>query len=114
MSNVVDFLEMMGQEARVRHATNAELEQALTGIGIDQELRLAILAGNQQQLEALLGAATNVCCGLHPAEEDDEETEEDDDDEDEDEDDDDDGDGDTEEDEVKKSQSALHRAAATA
>lgn len=105
MSNVVDFLETMGQDARLRHATKAELEQALTGIGIDQELRLAILAGNQQQLEALLGAATNVCCGLHPAEEEeDEETEEDDGEDD-----------DTEQDEGEvKSQSALYRAAVTA
>lgn len=104
MSNVIDFLEVLGQDASLRHASSAELEQALTGVGIDQELRLAILAGNQRQLEALLGAATNVCCGLHPAEEedDDEETEEDDGEDD-----------DTEQDEVK-SQSALYRAAVTA
>ena len=77
MSNVIGFLEAMGQDAQLRHATSDELQQALTGVGIDPQLRAAIVSGDQQLLEALLGATTNVCCGLHPAEPDDDEEEDD-------------------------------------
>jgi len=82
MTTIVDFLERVGKDPELRHATAAELDQALTGIGIDPELRAAIAHGDQARLESLLGAATNVCCGLHtPDDEDEEDAEEDDDEE---------------------------------
>ncbi len=80
MTTIVDFLERVGKDPELRHATSAELEQALTGLGMDPELRAAIANGDQAWLESLLGAATNVCCGLHtPDDDDDEDGEEDDD-----------------------------------
>lgn len=99
MTNVIDFLERIGEDAQLRRATSAELDQALTGAGIDPALRAAILDGDQQSLEALLGAQTNVCCGLHPAEEEEEEEVEEDEPEE---------DDDADEDDMKSQRSALH------
>ncbi|MEO8670841.1 MAG: hypothetical protein ABI411_05965 [Tahibacter sp.] len=67
MSNVVAFLEKMGQDARLRHASKGETELALLQGQIDPLVRAAILSKDQRQLEALLGANTNVCCALAPA-----------------------------------------------
>lgn len=76
MSNVIGFLEKMGQDATLRHATQNELELALTLAQIDPQIRTAILGKDQAQIELLLGAATNVCCGLFPEKEDEDESEE--------------------------------------
>jgi hypothetical protein len=76
MSNVIDFLEKMGQDAQLRHASQDEVERALTGAQIDPELQAAILAKDQSGIEALLGQR-NVCCMLAPSKEnEDEEPEE--------------------------------------
>ena len=107
MSNVIDFLERMGQDAQLRYATIAEVEQALAGAQIDPALRAAILGADQLQLEALLGAATNVCCMVHPTEEEDDEE-----DDDEDEDDDEEFDEDDDDIELKAQRSVANRAAA--
>ena len=109
MSNVIDFLERMGQDAQLRYATIAEVEQALTGAQIDPALRVAILGADQLQLEALLGAATNVCCMVHPTEEEDDD---DDDEDDDDEDDDEELDEDDDDVELKAQRSVADRAAA--
>jgi hypothetical protein len=63
MSNVIDFLEMIGQDARLRHASQDEMKLALANMRMDSDLQAAILANDQQQLEALIGAS-NVCCML--------------------------------------------------
>ena len=74
MSNVIDFLERLGTDAKLRNASDVELEQALVSAQIDPEVRAAILAGDQQRLESLLGATTNVCCVVYaPMREDDDE-----------------------------------------
>jgi hypothetical protein len=70
VSNVINFLEKIGQDAQLRHASTGEIELALNSAQIDPELRAAILSRNQKQLEVLLGARTNVVCGLAPADED--------------------------------------------
>jgi hypothetical protein len=74
VSNVINFLEKIGQDAQLRHASTGEIEHALNNAQIDQQLQAAILDRNQQQLEILLGARTNVVCGLgSPAPDDDKE-----------------------------------------
>jgi hypothetical protein len=90
MSNVIDFLEQMGRDAHLRHATGLDLEAALAQAGIEPPLRAAILGGDSRLLESLLGANPTICCMINvpdeegPAEEeeefeeDDEELEEDD------------------------------------
>ena len=76
MSNVIDFLERMGQDAQLRHASLSEIELALKGAQIDPELQAAILAKDQAGIEALLGRG-HLCCFLLPGKEDeDEDTEE--------------------------------------
>ncbi|TAM59037.1 MAG: hypothetical protein EPN49_11705 [Rhodanobacter sp.] len=63
MSNVIGFLERMGQDAQLRHASQNDVEQALTRAQIDPELQVAILAKDQRRIEALLGVS-NVCCAF--------------------------------------------------
>jgi len=72
MSNVIDFLERMGQDAQLRHASQDEIELVLAGAKIDPELRVAILAGDQARLEIMLGHV-NVCCLVQPGKDDDDE-----------------------------------------
>lgn len=77
MSNVIDFLQRLGQDADLRHAPRTALELALAEAGIDPAL------------EALLGGAnTNVCVMSPGKKEEEEEEDEDDFEDDEDEDDD--------------------------
>lgn len=78
MSNVIDFLEKMGQDARLRLASPAELTLALDGEQLDPAVRNAILAGDQSALDKLLGRGT-LCCMLFPAKEDEDENEREDD-----------------------------------
>jgi len=106
VSNVIDFLQRLDQDADLRHAPRAALELALAEADIDPALREALLGADQRKLESLLGADTNVCAMVSPGkkEEDEEEDEddfddEDDEDEDEDEDDDEDDFDDDEDDE---------------
>jgi len=70
MSNSMEFLVQMGQDAQLRHATNDELEQALTRAQIEPAVRAAVLAGDRRRLEALLGAAGNTFCGIYVPEDD--------------------------------------------
>jgi hypothetical protein len=74
MSNVIDFLERLGKDAQLRHASDQELEQALIGAQIDPAVREAILLRDQRRLESVLGASPNICCAIYaPVREDDDE-----------------------------------------
>jgi hypothetical protein len=76
MSDVIDFLEKMGQDAQLRHGSQSEVELALTSAEIAPELQAAILANDQAHLETLLGQAP-LCVAYMPSEEEqDDETEE--------------------------------------
>jgi hypothetical protein len=88
MSNVLEFLERVGQDWQLRHGGRTALEQAMTQAGIDAALRPALLEEDSPQLASLLQLPANISCVVHPAHEEEEE-EEDDDFEDEEEDDDD-------------------------
>ena len=66
MSNVIAFLERMGQDAQLRHASQSDVELALSRVKIDPELHSAILAKDQKQLEMLLGGSSAVCCMQEP------------------------------------------------
>ena len=84
MMDVIEFLDQLGRNARLRHAAPAELERAIAAAGIAPEVRSALLAGDPLRLGELLGAQPNVCCRVvkpDPAEpdEDEEEDEEEDD-----------------------------------
>jgi hypothetical protein len=74
MFDVIDFLERMGQDAQWRHASQGEVGLALAGAEIDPELRVAILARDEQGLQALLGQDP-FCCLINPAKPDEEQEE---------------------------------------
>jgi hypothetical protein len=76
MTDVIDFLERMGQDAQLRHASQDEVELALTSAEIAPELQAAILAKDQAQLETLLGQAPVCIMYLPGEEEEDDENEE--------------------------------------
>lgn len=81
MTDAIDFLEQLGRNARLRHASNPELEQALAASGIDTNVRSALLTGDAVRLGELLGAQPNICCLIvkpDPAQPDEDEEEEDD------------------------------------
>ena len=74
MFDVIDFLQTVGQDAQWRHADTEALAVALTEAEIDPELRVAILAGDEQGLQALLGQDP-FCCLINPAKPDEEQEE---------------------------------------
>ncbi|HEY8682013.1 MAG TPA: hypothetical protein VIM06_02490 [Rhodanobacter sp.] len=74
MSNVIDFLEKIGGNAKLRHASQGEVELALASEQIGPELSAAILAKDGQQIEKLLGQ-TPYCCLLFPEKEDEDDKE---------------------------------------
>ncbi len=73
MSNVIGFLEKMGQDAALRHATQNDVELALARAQINPELQAAILGKNSAHIETLLDAKSNVCANLFPGKEDEDE-----------------------------------------
>jgi hypothetical protein len=76
MTDVIDFLERMGQDAQLRNASLDDLQQALNSAEIAPELQTAILAGNQEQLKTLLNQGP-LCVALFPGKEDEEDGDED-------------------------------------
>ena len=56
MSNVIDFLERLGEDSALRYAPRKELDGAMQAAGISPELRTALTSGDQSSLEKLLGA----------------------------------------------------------
>ena len=58
MSNFMEFLEQMGQDAQLRYATSDELEQALTRAQIEPAVQAAVLAGDRR--------GWRRCWGRHP------------------------------------------------
>lgn len=63
MSNIIDFLETIGQDANLRYASSGEMQHMLADTQVDAEICDAVLARDQQRLRALVGAE-NVCCML--------------------------------------------------
>jgi len=76
VSNVIDFLERLGQDAQLRTASSVEIDDALRAAGIEPLVRAAILNKDERALHSLLGADTNVCCLIHKEDEEEEEEEE--------------------------------------
>jgi hypothetical protein len=65
MSDIIDLLERLGQDARLRHATRPEIEQNLQDANVSLDVRTAFTTGDQRQLESLLGLDGNVCCIIY-------------------------------------------------
>jgi hypothetical protein len=67
MSKIISLLEKMGQNAEFRYA-NAEQLAALMA-DTDPALIDAVIAGDQQALEAILGARSKIVCMIYPVDE---------------------------------------------
>lgn len=65
MSNIVDILATIGQDAKLRYASDDEMQRMLVNLQLDQEVREAVLAKDQKRLAGLIGA-NNVSCLLVP------------------------------------------------
>jgi hypothetical protein len=66
MSNVIDFLEQIGQDASLRYVQGDQLGRILDNAQIESGIKIAIAGRATRDLEVLLGATPNVCCGMHP------------------------------------------------
>jgi len=76
MSNVIEFLEKLGQDAQLRDAPQEELAAALAEAQVEAPYCSAILAKDASQLQDLLGLRPMLYV-LMPAEEEEEEDGED-------------------------------------
>lgn len=71
MSNLIGFLEHVGQDTKLRYAAKETLESALVNAGLAADACAAILAGDRDRLALLVGATKPVCVCLSPDEDDD-------------------------------------------
>jgi hypothetical protein len=62
MQDVIRFLDRLGQDAALRHATLSELEQVMRSEGLEPTIRSAILQKDTHGLATLLGANHDLCC----------------------------------------------------
>lgn len=69
MSNIVKFLEKVGQDCDLRAAKTHAWQAALDQQVLSPELRQALLNRDQSALTTLLGARSNVVCAVFPARE---------------------------------------------
>jgi hypothetical protein len=74
MSKVIDFLEKVGRDGKLRHASTEDMEGALEVAQIAPQLAAAILAKDSALIESLLGD-NKVYCALMPGKQDEEEEE---------------------------------------
>lgn len=71
MADALGFLVKMGQDAQLRHASDAVMAKAMKQEGLSDELQAAILASDQSELESVLGARVKLICAIAPAREED-------------------------------------------
>ncbi len=76
MSEIIDFLEKLGQDAQLRHASESEICAALAAAGIEPAAASAILAGDRETLEKQLAARGELCCLIYAPRREEEEEEE--------------------------------------
>jgi hypothetical protein len=69
MSNVIAFLESMGRDPALV-AGGEEFTKAVDSLGMDDQARAALLAGDVGSLSELLGGRTRMLCALLPADDD--------------------------------------------
>jgi hypothetical protein len=73
VSNLIDFLERLGQDAQLRSANDEQMDEALRNAGLEPSLREVIFGEDRQTLEVLLDADANVCCMVYKEDEEEEE-----------------------------------------
>lgn len=70
MSNVIAFLEAMGQDAAKGQLQGEDYSAAVDALGLDDAPRQALLQRDAGSLNDLLGGRHSVLCALFPADDD--------------------------------------------
>lgn len=70
MSNVITFLEQMGQDPLLANLTADEFAAKVDALGLDDAPRKALLDRDADSLNGLLGGRHKMVCMLFPAEDD--------------------------------------------
>jgi hypothetical protein len=65
VSNVVDLLEKIGQNSRLKSLRGEQLARELSLAGLAPAVQAALVEERSRRLEELLGATSNVCCLIH-------------------------------------------------
>lgn len=68
MSNVIEFLESMGRDATLRHASRDQILSAMMSANVDAAFHEPILNADAPRLETALNAKPNVCAVIFPVE----------------------------------------------
>lgn len=71
MSNVIQFLELMGKDASLANMSHEEYAIAVKASGVDDVAQLALLSRDQNALNDSIGAYKKMMMLLVPAEDDD-------------------------------------------
>ncbi|WP_394174233.1 hypothetical protein [Thalassotalea litorea] len=65
MSNVIQLLERLGEQANLSSHTLENLQKQMADCGLSELSQEAILNGNAQALESLLNLSPNLCNIVH-------------------------------------------------
>lgn len=76
MSSIIGFLERMGRDSQLRHATGEELAQALNDAGVEETTLRTVLGGDLAMLQATLQVDRTLCCLVYTPQDDEKEEEE--------------------------------------
>jgi hypothetical protein len=74
MSDVIDVLERLGQDAQWSQASQEDIRSVLAESSLDPDVRKAVASGDQKRLEMLLGLVP-LCGMMVPGREDEKEDE---------------------------------------
>ena len=65
MTDVIEFLERMGRDAELRHASSEVLQRAMRDAQMSPRAKAALMGGDRAEIEAVMGTEGNVCCLIH-------------------------------------------------
>lgn len=76
MSSIIGFLERMGRDSQLRHATREDLAQALDEAGVEEAMSNTILCGDLALLQTTLHVDRTLCCLVYSPKDDEKEGDE--------------------------------------
>ena len=66
MSSMISFLESVGRDAALRHASSGQLDEVMRRGRIAPVLRAAILGGERAEIDSWLGVRSRIYCATFP------------------------------------------------
>ena len=64
MSKMIQLLQQIGQSAELQSANKEVLDAFIQASDVPEELKTALIAGEHQKLNTLLGGRSTIICGL--------------------------------------------------